>query len=429
MKATCSEKCLVTFHRSCWENIKGGTPMRNFFDSLRDCMTPDCFGTITFVKKYNLDGVVVDEWKSKEVEDKEKGKKKKKNSTVEIGRKVHEECADKKSSGQKVQQKREHRVSETIDDEEKEKLSQSKSPLADGPTSEQGSPPPSKEHSPFLNEFCPEEASLPSELASKAIPPGAAASPDSIPLEAILAIDEKDLVKLEKPEELQMEERRGKMKRNKKKKKRKDSQASIDLQFMLLPDSYRRNKTNIPTTTASEASRAEQQSTATVSTSLAATNEPLQVPSESSSIPLEMGLSQIETYVRSQGGRVLMGQLLAEVDTWRKEVKQALEYPLIKRAVELDEKQRVSVFQRDGECCFTINLRRESQEAKVDTMIIMEHEEDEKCIFCMEDLSIMPQTRLPHCQHSFHQSCIAFYRGRNCPICRAPRHEDYPALQ
>ena len=459
MKATCSEKCLVTFHRSCWENIKGSTPMRNFFDNIRDCMTPDCFGSISVVKRYNLDGIVVDEWRSKEVEEKGKGKKKKKNILMETGRKLHgghEENQEKKlPAGQKDQRKGEHRVSETINSQERETLSQYTGPPADGPASEQTSSPPSEEPSPYSGEMCPDGASFSSALTE--IPSGASASIALIPPEVFLAVDEKDLVPLKKPYDQPMEDRSSKIKKNKKKKKRRDSQVANELQFRLFPDSYRRDTTNIPMDTASEAenqlttlrdSTADQQSAAAVSSTPATDTEPLEIPadtsespsihadiSESSSILLQIGLSQIEAYVSSQGGRVLMGQLLTEVDTWGEDIKEALQYPLIKRAVQLDEKQRISVFQKEGECYFIMNSGREmvdEVDKNEDEMAVdgfLDDKENEKCVFCMEDLSSQPQIHLPHCRHSFHRSCFAPYRGRNCPVCRTSLQEEFPALQ
>ena len=251
-----------------------------------------------------------------------------------------------------------------------------------------------------------------------------------------------------------------KERKTRRRRKKKASQVANELQFRLFPDSYQRDTTNIPTDTASEAEnqlnslrdfRADQQPTAAVSSTPVTDTEPLEISadtsesssirtdiSESSSISLQMGLSQIATYVSSKGGRVLMGQLLKEVETWGEEIREALQYPLIKRAVQLDEKQRVSIIQRDGECYFIMNFGREMEEVDEevkedeDKMAIeglLDDKENEKCVFCMEDLSSQPQVHLPHCRHSFHRGCFESYRGRNCPVCRTSLQEEFPALQ
>ena len=301
IEVSCRDKCLVIFHRSCFNEFKGDVSTKNLLAGDAACMTPDCPAIIIVVRTKDFEGNIKSE---NSIENEERAKKKKSATAPR---------AEERGRGKSIKEKRVKKTTPRDgSDESTENRSQGAREKQDTPSVE--------------------GSSQPTPISQTTAATASAIEPD-----IFLHVDAAHLVELKRREEEDNVLRTGV---NSKKKKKKKNKTNNELHFRLYPDSSQ--SLTIPPATALANAASEQReevSPFSKSETKAVTAEPsFEYTSAASTAPSvtkqeqisELELKEtayrlIESFVRTHGRRVRYQILGEAMDNWAKDIAGALD--------------------------------------------------------------------------------------------------------
>ena len=205
----CWDKCNVMLHRSCFNDIKGGVPVKSFLENEAACVTPDCPGTIIVIRTNDLEGkIITSNYSETLIAEEQRTRKKSVKSFSNAGHSEGGTVKGFQAKGKEVS----HR----------DTCAESKKDTNQGKVNENTKPEQQQAPTEPANTL-----SATTELAT--IEPATIEPNTTIPIEEILQLDESQLVKLERRDQ----EGTLLTAKNLKKKKRKS-----DGKLQFYPDSH-----------------------------------------------------------------------------------------------------------------------------------------------------------------------------------------------